>query len=78
MRAIETIITVTSEGEIIVPARADLPAGEHRAVLVIDETARHLSTGETPEALQLYTFALTNWPADATFRREDLYGDDGR
>lgn len=25
-----------------------------------------------------HTFALINWPAGATFRREDLYGDDGR
>ena len=78
MRAIETVIRVTSEGEIIVPIRADLPAGEHRAVLVVDETPSPVLVEAATETFQLYTFPLTNWPADASFRREDLYGDAGR
>ena len=78
MRTIETTITVTPDGDIIVPVKANLPAGTHRAVLVIDAEPVEASNASTDSALDLHTFALANWPADATFRREDIYSDDGR
>ncbi len=78
MRTIETTVTVTPDGEIIVAAKANLPAGAHRAVLVIDTVTVDPSEVAATAVLDLRTFALDNWPADATFRREDLYSDDGR
>ena len=78
MRTIEITITVTPDGDIIVPVKANLPAGTHRAVLVIDAEAVEVSNTSTDSTLDLHSFALHNWPADATFRREDLYSDDGR
>lgn len=78
MRTIETTITVTPEGEIILPAEMDLPVGTHRAVLVIDAEPLELQEPSADTMPKLHSFALNNWPADATFRREDLYGDDGR
>ena len=37
MRTIETNVTVTPAGQIILPAPLDIPPGQHRAVLVIEE-----------------------------------------
>lgn len=78
MRTLEITLTVQPDGTATLELPPDVLPGEHRAVLVIEESAQVADRDDTPEALQLHTFALTNWPADATFRREDLYGDDGR
>lgn len=75
MRAIETIVTVTPEGEILVPVRADLPAGEHRAVLVIEESA---PTGTKQPLDDFPVHDLGPWPKDLSLRREDMYDDWGR
>lgn len=78
MRTIETIALVNDEGELIL--RLQLPStfvpGEHRVVLVIEETPT--LTDETPLPLELEAFAWPGWPAEATFRREELYDADGR
>lgn len=78
MRTLEITLTVQPDGTAILELPPDVLPGEHRAVLVIEEASQQPPTIESPEMLQLQTFALTNWPADATFRREVLYGDDGR
>lgn len=77
MHTIETIVTVTPEGEILIPVIAGLSPGEHKAVLVIEELPTPADHAPKPP-LTLHTFALPNWPPDATHRRQDLYGDDGR
>lgn len=78
MRTIETTALVNDEGELIL--RLQLPStfvpGEHRVVLVIEEAPT--PTIETPPPLQLEVFAWPGWPAEATFRREELYDVDGR
>jgi hypothetical protein len=77
MRTIETIATVMPDGTIVAPGPADLAPGEHRAVVHIEETTIR-AAGEPLPPLQLVMLPYTAWPADATFRRVDLYGDDGR
>jgi hypothetical protein len=56
MKTIETTITVLPDGSIQIPPRPDLPSGEHRAVLVVDEApaaARAVSERErATEALR--------------------------
>jgi hypothetical protein len=78
MRTIETMALVTHEGELIL--RLQLPStfvpGQHRVVLVIEETPTQTDDSSAP--LQLEAFAWPGWPAEATFRREDLYDADGR
>ena len=74
MRTIEAIATVTEDGKLTVNVPPDIPAGEHRVVLVVDVSP--LPEGYQP--LRLHVWNLNAWPADFTFRREDLYGDDGR
>ena len=78
MRTLEITLTVQPDGTATLELPPDVLPGEHRAVLVIEEMAQEADREQPSDLLQLHTFALTNWAADATFRREDLYGDDGR
>jgi|SoiMetStandDraft_5_1073268.scaffolds.fasta_scaffold1086774_2 hypothetical protein len=80
MRTIETQVTVTPDGRLTVqaPAPADIPPGEHKAVLVIDEHVASASVRVPKPPLTLKIWKWEAWPADATFQREDLYEDDGR
>ena len=80
MRTIETQVTVTPDGRLTVqvPAPADILPGEHRAVLVIDEHVAPASVRTPKPPLTLKAWKWEAWPTDATFRREDLYEDDGR
>lgn len=78
MKTIETTATVTSDGKLIVQVSPDIPPGEHKIVLVIDETPLPPKVRTPKPPLKLRTLKLDAWPADCTFRREDLYGDGGR
>ena len=75
MRSIEATGTVTDEGILTVAIPRDIPRGEHRVVVVIDE--------QTVEQRQrgLRDFPvddLGRWPEDLSLRREDMYGEWGR
>ncbi len=78
MKAIEMDITVSTEGraslEFALPA--DVPPGIHRAFVVIEEqlTERRSSRGH----VKFSTHPVGPVPADCTYRREEIYGDDGR
>ena len=74
MRTIELQGIVAPDGTLTVRLPSDVPPGEHRMVLVIDE--RPVQRPHTP--LKLNVGKLAGWPPDATYRREELYGDDGR
>ena len=80
MRTIETQVTVTPDGHLTVqvPVPADIPPGEHRAVLVINEHVAAASARVAKPPLKLKVWKWEAWPPDATFQREDLYEDDGR
>jgi len=78
MKTIETTITVLPDGSIQIPPRPDLPSGEHRAVLVVDEARLVPPLASEREPLRLKMIDMPGWPIDARFRREDLYDDDGR
>jgi hypothetical protein len=78
MKAIETDITVSTDGraslDFALPA--GVPPGIHRAFVVIEEqlTERMSSRGH----LKFSTHPVGPVPVDSTYRREDIYGDDGR
>lgn len=78
MHTIEIVLTVTDKGEILVPAIANLPPGEHKAVLVIEEAPAQLINGTADPLTGLRTFVMEGWPADATYSRQEIYEDDGR
>lgn len=69
MKTIETVITVLPDGSIHIPPRTDLTPGAHRAVLVVEET---IPAREQRSPLRLRMLNLAGWPADSTYRREEL------
>jgi hypothetical protein len=81
MRTFEIKATVAPGGELRVVTRvpADIPLGDHQAVLILDETASTVASGNGPKPpLRLKVFDWPGWPANSTFRREEIYDDDGR
>ncbi len=75
MKTIETVATVTPEGTLTVQVPSDIPPGEHEVVVVIEEQL----IGKKPRAPLELTGRLVGLEADSfTYRREDLYGDEGR
>ncbi len=75
MRAVEVTITVSEDGTIELEGPADLSPGKHQALLVVDEPAAPRIRRE-PLRLKTYPAGLVS--ESDTFRREDIYGDDGR
>jgi hypothetical protein len=75
MRTIETTAVVTPEHTITVQLPPDIPPGSHRVVVVIERNGT-----APPPVVSWREWAPHNTgPVDPanTFRREDLYGDDG-
>lgn len=75
MRAIDVTITVLPDGEFQLEGLADLPPGKHQAVLVV-ENGPIAPERRVPLAFRTYPVGLV--APNETFRREDIYGDDGR
>jgi hypothetical protein len=79
MRTIETTAVVTPDHTMTLQLPADIPAGPCKVVVVLEA-----ESGATPpprkkrftEDWPAYDVVLTD--PSCTFRREDLYGDDGR
>lgn len=76
MRTLTTKAVVTADHTLTMPVPEDLSPGEHQVTVIIQD-----GTASPPKnSLRM------DWPAHAvalvdpknTFRREDLYGDDGR
>jgi hypothetical protein len=79
MKTLEIQAIVDLCGELRVVAQAPgIAPGEHRAVLVLDEAVRPTARRAPKPPLRLKMLEGQGWPADTTFRREDIYGDDGR
>jgi hypothetical protein len=74
MRTLIATATIDPNHMLTVQVPADIPPGAHQVVVVLEDVP---TTGEA---------LIVNWPAHnvglsdpaMTFRREDLYGDDGR
>ncbi len=75
MRTIEGLATITANGQLTVRVPAEIPAGEHQVVVVIDE--RPLATLQRPP-LDFPVDDYGPWPAELALRREDMYDDHGR
>ena len=79
MTTIETSISVNADGSAVLELQVpgSVSAGVHRAVVIVEDQSavveQHADT--VPDLLPL---KFEGWPNDCTFRREDLYGDDGR
>ena len=74
MRTIETTATVLEDGTLTAKVPPDIPAGEYRVVLVIEEKPSH----KVRPPLNLPVIHVGEWPANLSLRREDMYDDWGR
>lgn len=75
MRTIETTATVTSDGKMTVQVPPDIPEGEHRVVVVIEEPP---VKKEKRPPLDFPVISVGSWPENLSLRREDMYDDWGR
>ena len=77
MHVIETAGLITSDGTLQVVAQvpAQIPRGECRVLVVIEEGSH---PPESPAALDLPVLPMTTWPDNLSLHREDIYGDWGR
>ena len=76
MRTIETDLVVTSDGRAnVLRIPSDIRGGKYHAVLVIDDEPLAKAKGR---ALRLSSYPVGVKDPKMTFRREDLYGDNGR
>jgi hypothetical protein len=75
MRTIETTAVIEPNGKLVLQLPPDIPPGEHRIVLVIDEQP----PAEQPRRpLDFPVDDYGPWPDNLSLRREDLYDDFGR
>ena len=74
MRTIETIVTVDEQGMATLKMPPDITPGQHKVVMVIEEQPKRKAP------LSFASHEVGPWPygPEETFRREDMYGDDGR
>ena len=77
MKTFETTGTVTAQGTMTVAVPGTLGPGTYHVVLVLDEQPDTFPASGAPQRLSLPAWPWNAWPSDATFRREDIYGDDG-
>lgn len=76
MRTLTTKAVVTADHTLTVPVPEDLSPGEHQVTVIIeDETP---SPSKNPLRMDWPAHAVALVEPENTFRREDLYGDDGR
>jgi hypothetical protein len=80
MKTIETSATIAPDGKLHLHLHLppDMPPGEYRVVLVMEEQPAGLAGQEKRPPLSLPVHDLGPWPAGLSLRREDIYGDDER
>ena len=75
MRTIETTVRVGADRHVVLELPADVSEGLHQViVIVLDQGPRKAS----PSALRFSLYPVGLISEQTTFRREDLYGADGR
>jgi hypothetical protein len=75
MRTVTTTGVVRADHTLTVAVPPDIPPGPRTVVVVLDDAVAPRST---PAAMELTPHPVGPTDAACTYRREDLYGDDGR
>lgn len=78
MQSLQTTATVTSDGKLIAQVPLSILPGRHRIVLVIADASTKREPQPQAQMRALKVFKWNAWPADSTFRREEIYVDEGR
>ena len=78
MITVEAISEVAQDQTLKIEMPKSVTPGPHRVVVVIEESPLGSVQRKPAGPLRLIKLHLPAWPADSTFRREDIYGDTGR
>ena len=81
MRAVEAVIKVSPDGSAVLNTEKLLKPGLHKIIIITDEPAVREGDQLRKEKkllLDLKSIHVQGWPKNSTFRREDIYNDDGR
>jgi hypothetical protein len=78
MITVEAVTEVAPDQTVKLELPKTVAPGPHRLVLVIEEAPLDAAPRKAAAPLRLTKLHLSGWPADSTFRREDIYGDTGR
>jgi hypothetical protein len=81
MRAVEAIIKVSPDGSAVLNTEKLLRPGLHKIMIITDEPTISESDQlrkDKKHPLDLKSIHVQGWPKNSTFRREDIYNDDGR
>ncbi|MFH0995243.1 MAG: hypothetical protein V1844_07070 [Pseudomonadota bacterium] len=81
MRAVEAVINVSPDGFIVVNTEIKLKPGLHKILIITDEKAVGDGVSRKKRKkglLDLKPVHLHGWPKHSTFRKEEIYNDDGR
>jgi hypothetical protein len=76
MRTIDTTATIHPDGTIVARGPVGLPTGEHEVRILLKEAVMDRLPSRPPLRLSAYPLAPAS--PTMTFRREDIYDDDGR
>jgi hypothetical protein len=80
MKTIETNVHISEDKtlHVTLPEASELQPGMYHVVVVIDDEPMQSVVKTKKKPLKLNVFKWDGWPADCTFRREDIYESDGR
>jgi hypothetical protein len=78
MITVQAISEVAQDQTLTIELPKSVTPGPHRVVVVIEESPLGAFERKPAGPLRLTKLHLPAWPADSTFRREDIYGDTGR
>ena len=81
MKVLEAIIKVSPDGSAILHTGKQLKPGLHKIMIITDETADcegDPPRNENKRLLDLKSIHVQGQPKNSTFRRGEIYNDDGR
>ena len=81
MRAVEAVIKVSQDGSAVLNTEKLLRPGLHKIMIITDEPTIREGDQLRKEKnllLDLKSIHVQGCPKNSTFRREDIYNDDGR
>jgi len=79
MRTIETTARVGEDrkANVLLEFPPDVPPGDYKMLVVVEEKAVSPADAHMTE-FDCLAWDWVAWPDKATYRRDDIYGDDGR
>ena len=81
MRTIETLLRVGKDHTVNIKIKLpkEFAPGDYNALVVMDEKSQRDSGGEVRTPLNvIHSWNWDTWPKSSIFRREEIYGTDGR